>query len=352
MALECDKSCVDLINGQGYSDVETYLRALTVSTSAVYKRDLGRNLIISSFRLHSNDKFGSSSDLSQILPYFGQEMNRENGICYDVAHLFTGSGSGGLAAKGTVCQRSRDNAGVSTIQGNWQCNNGPCTGISASNWDLIVGLHEVGHNYGSPHTHSYNPPLDNCVACDPAVERAKGTCGGDDAKPVDPRDPRCRRGTIMSYCHLCGGNQNIDIEFSSAEKAVLKSTLARNCGPLEGESVEECTDNYRECSGWVSSGQLTCSNGYMSSPEQGRVDKICCSSCRRNNPRQKCSAKFSSSYPTNTPSKSTCVDGSHQCYDWVSGGLCARGYITKSDGSRQDIKDICAKSCGNTAKCP
>merc|ERR1711988_422244 len=156
VAVECDGACYKRITEQGYADVETYFRAITASTSAIYKRDFGRSLQISHMKIHqTQNPYGSHpTDLGGILNVFGQQMNRNSGACYDMAHLFTGSGSGGLAALGTACNSGDNNGGVSTIFGTWECQNGPCTGISSTNWDLIVSLHEMGHNVGSPHTHS------------------------------------------------------------------------------------------------------------------------------------------------------------------------------------------------------
>jgi hypothetical protein len=63
----------------------------------------------------------------------------------------------------------------------------------AQNWDVFVVSHEMGHNFGGPHTHDMNPPIDGC---------AYGDCS------VAPN------GTIMSYCHGCpGGMTNIVLHF-------------------------------------------------------------------------------------------------------------------------------------------
>ena len=59
-------------------------------------------------------------------------------------------------------------------------------------WDILVVTHELGHNFSSPHTHCYVPPVDMCY-------NAEGGCySGPTSVPPE-------LGTIMSYCHLIGG---------------------------------------------------------------------------------------------------------------------------------------------------
>ena len=66
------------------------------------------------------------------------------------------------------------------------------------NWDVVVVAHELGHNFGAPHTHAVAPPIDLC---------AFGEC------IVDPKTMTVE-GTIMSYCHLCnGGLVNVNLFF-------------------------------------------------------------------------------------------------------------------------------------------
>ena len=64
--------------------------------------------------------------------------------------------------------------------------------------------HEIGHNFGSLHTHDgYNPKVDEC-----GVEDANG-------KKTCPAElPLEHSSTIMSYCHNCiGGVSNVAYTF-------------------------------------------------------------------------------------------------------------------------------------------
>lgn len=65
--------------------------------------------------------------------------------------------------------------------------------------DLQVFVHEVGHNFSSPHTHNchYQPNLDTCVTQATEPDLAKDACQPNGKKPkLD--------GDIMSYCHIGG----------------------------------------------------------------------------------------------------------------------------------------------------
>lgn len=52
-------------------------------------------------------------------------------------------------------------------------------------WDMFVFMHELGHNFGTYHTHNYSPTIDTC---------GSGTC------PVQL--PQAKSATLMSYCHV------------------------------------------------------------------------------------------------------------------------------------------------------
>jgi hypothetical protein len=77
-------------------------------------------------------------------------------------------------------------------------------------WDFVVVAHEIGHNFGSSHTHSYCPPLDQCYS----------NCSG---------TTLCTRGTIMSYCHTCGGMGNIDLEFHPVCANIMRGAVNASC---------------------------------------------------------------------------------------------------------------------------
>ena len=82
------------------------------------------------------------------------------------------------------------------------------------NWDFMVIAHEMVHNFGASHTHSYCPPLDECAS----------NCNG---------TTQCtNQGTIMSYCHLCpGGTSNITTYFHPAISTIITGEAA-GCLPL------------------------------------------------------------------------------------------------------------------------
>ena len=94
-----------------------------------------------------------------------------------------------------------------------------------SNWDFIVITHELGHNFGSPHTHDYCPPLDQCAP--------PGYFGSCQSSQVCSSS-----GTIMSYCHLCsGGTGNITTFFHPTAAGVITNG-ALACLPDFGGSLQ------------------------------------------------------------------------------------------------------------------
>jgi hypothetical protein len=94
---------------------------------------------------------------------------------------------GGIVYLDVLCS-STYGFGVSNIYGNVTY---PYSGYI---WDFDVTTHEMGHNFGSPHTHCYSPPIDMCY------NGESGCYSG----PVVPS-----LGTIMSYCHLTSAGKSL-----------------------------------------------------------------------------------------------------------------------------------------------
>ena len=67
--------------------------------------------------------------------------------------------------------------------------------------DASVVGHEIGHNFGSPHTHCYTPPVDNCFNQESGCYSGATSCPA----PQTINGVAGVTGTIMSYCQLFGG---------------------------------------------------------------------------------------------------------------------------------------------------
>lgn len=92
-------------------------------------------------------------------------------------------------------------------------------------WDVSVAAHEIGHNFGSPHTHSctYNPPIDTCVTKDKPPLGISDACFSGDYVPAP--------GTIMSYCHVTNSTNSVELKFHPRETPYMRSAaeLASGC---------------------------------------------------------------------------------------------------------------------------
>jgi hypothetical protein len=67
--------------------------------------------------------------------------------------------------------------------------------------DSLIFGHEVGHNFGSPHTHCYSPPVDNCYNQESNCYSGATSC----PSPQTINGVTNVTGTLMGYCHLLSG---------------------------------------------------------------------------------------------------------------------------------------------------
>ena len=135
-----------------------------------------------------------------------------------LAHLLSGAAlGGGVAWLDVLCDQgygfgvSANLAGLTAF---------PVPAGDPFNWDFVVVTHELGHNFGTPHTHDFCPPIDECAPMD-----YFGPCQSVQS---------CATGTLMSYCHLCaGGITNIQTGFHPATSALMLQSVDASCLPLD-----------------------------------------------------------------------------------------------------------------------
>lgn len=196
---------------------QNYVVALWATITDRYETQTGTTIELPylGFYTTSNDPWtGQSGGSIGMLNQFRSSWanNIPNGA--HLAHFMSGAGlGGGVAYLGVLCSQALGFAVSGNLSGNTPL---PVVAPHPANWDFMVVAHETGHNFGTTHTHSYCPPLDECYA-DPMACSDGGGCGS---------------GTIMSYCHLCsGGMNNIQPRFHPSTAMRMMNSVQVSCLP-------------------------------------------------------------------------------------------------------------------------
>lgn len=181
-----------LDNGSDNTTATNYAEAVIAAASDIYKRDVKSSLSIDSWTLWTAADPYTGTSASAILGQFKSYWQSNNdGVSRTIAHIFSGiNGIGGVAYLDGLCNKGKGYS-VAGLNSTYTYPNANYT------WDVDVASHEIGHNVGSPHTHSctWNPPIDSCYTSE----------GGCFAQTV------ATKGTIMSYCHLT--NKGTQLKF-------------------------------------------------------------------------------------------------------------------------------------------
>lgn len=185
LAIDCD-SAYYVAHSRNLSRAVNYALTVMGSVSAIYQRDMNVVIQVPYLRVWTGaDPYPGTSSaaiLGQFRTYWNANMSA---VQRTLAHCFSVSNIGGGIAYVNVLCASRTSGSGYAVSGLYNTYNYPTTAYA---WDTDVASHEIGHNFGSSHTHacSWSPPIDSCYA-------AEGGC-------FTGTNPRV--GTIMSYCHL------------------------------------------------------------------------------------------------------------------------------------------------------
>lgn len=197
IALDVDQSAQQHYGGT--QNATDYVTARMGESSAIYERDLTIKLKVSFLRVwETPDPFPGNSD-TQLLNVFTQYWkNNEDDIERTLAALITRKPiSGGGVAQGVAWldQLCSKDHGYSMTK--FSANDGFIEG------HVGVLAHELGHNFGAPHTHScwWNPPVDSCYRAEPLPNKTPCFSTSDQHLILGG-------GELMSYCHLSFGNRN------------------------------------------------------------------------------------------------------------------------------------------------
>ena len=209
--MEVDNS---IYQARGSAGTTTFITGLFNQVATLYANE-NLNLVMSELFVWSTvDPYNSSSG-SSTLNTFRATRPTFNG---NVAHLVSFQSSGGIAYVDVLCFPTYA-YGFSSIRNSFAT-------VPNYSWSVNVVAHELGHNFGSSHTHA-------CVwnGNGTAIDACYGTEGGCASNAQYPSGG----GTIMSYCHLTSVGVNFTKGFGTQPGNLMRNRT------YNGSCLTACT---------------------------------------------------------------------------------------------------------------
>jgi len=209
LAIDTDNELLFNKFGDNTTTATNFIASLIAQMDVMYNRDLLIQLVQGTTFLrvgnssdgdHFNDdpwtQVGAGANPNQLNEVSNYWSTTNNGISRAFVAMLSGKGSSNGASgiawvPGSLCSTFY---GVSFSQVF-------LSGTAPSFGDVLVVGHEIGHNFGSPHTHCYSPPIDTCYSGEPNCYSGPTSCPASSTI----NGVTNVQGTLMSYCHLLGG---------------------------------------------------------------------------------------------------------------------------------------------------
>jgi hypothetical protein len=208
VAIDTDNEFMGLKFSDNTTNATNYIANLFNLMNLIYERDVQLHLLqgytilrlstVADPYVQNSGSNASGAELSEFSSYWSAHYG---GVKRMVAAMLSGKQPGSSSASGI--------AWLGTL-----CNTGFGYSFSkvflfaqdTSSNDVLITAHEIGHNFGSPHTHCYSPPADNCYNQESGCWAGAQSCPG-----VQVYNGYTSNGTLMSYCHLlsCAGGATL-----------------------------------------------------------------------------------------------------------------------------------------------
>ena len=225
-------------------DATDYIASLVALMSVIYERDLEVRLLQGTTILRVSttaDPYlqsgGGNADSAKLQEFRNYWTANYVGVSRGAAMMLSGkqsspSSASGIAYVDSLCSGNRGYSFSQVFR---------FPGSTASS-DTKLVAHEVGHNFGSSHTHCYlePTPIDTCYNGESGCYSGATSCPA----PQTINGVANVRGTLMSYCHTLSGCSASAV-FHPRTVALLNPIVASKEGvcvfPVAGTNPKEAS---------------------------------------------------------------------------------------------------------------
>jgi hypothetical protein len=201
LAVDTDNELMQIKFANNTTTATNYIASLIASMSTIYERDALVRLLQGTTILrvsttpdpYTQETSGSAS-VAKLQEFANIWNTTYSGVTRALAVMLSGKqpsgGASGIAWINGLCSKYYGTSFSQVYT----------SGTTPSSGDILVVAHEIGHNFGSPHTHCYTTPIDNCY------NGESGCYSGTKSCPASQtiNGVTSVTGTLMSYCHLSG----------------------------------------------------------------------------------------------------------------------------------------------------